>query len=241
MSNATPKHVAMIMDGNGRWALANHCRHRWDGHRYGVRAVDMTVKACLSKGIPTLTLFAFSQENNKRSVYEIKALLRLFNDTLDRELPRLQAQGIQLNVVGDVEALSPALARKAQQVMMKTSQGKRLRLNLLINYSGRWHIAETVKRLQQQAVSDNVTNPVFDIEVIEEAIKADLGSDPDLLIRTGGEYRISNCLLWQLAYTELYFESRLWPDYDLMCFEQALNAYAKRERRYGREHHARVG
>lgn len=241
MSNATPNHVAIIMDGNGRWALTNHCRYRWDGHRYGVKAVDLVVQACLSKGIPTLTLFAFSQENNQRSIYEIKALLRLFEETLDRELPRLQAQGIRLNVLGDVAGLSPSLAHKAKQVMIKTSQGKRLRLNLLINYSGRWHIADTVRSIHQQSLAGDQNEAVFSVERIHEVMTADLGSDPDLLVRTGGEQRISNCLLWQLAYTELYFESALWPDYDQLCFERALDAYAKRERRYGREHHASVG
>lgn len=230
-----PKHVAIIMDGNGRWAYDNHCKYRWDGHRYGINAVRDVIKAAVEKNIDTLTLFAFSKENHQRSQAEVTALIKLFKECLIRETDELAEHGVKLNFVGDLKGLSPDLVVLARDAEIKTQQCTKLRLNLAINYSGRWQILNAIKH-----IVSGCQKGIFDIEQLDEAtisavMDKDFGSEPDLMIRTGGEYRISNFILWQLAYSELYFDPKLWPDYNKYDFFEAMKHYVKRQRRFGLE------
>lgn len=229
-----PDHIAIIMDGNGRWSKQNHFKHRWDGHRYGINAVRDVIKGAVEKGINTLTLFAFSRENVKRSKFEIDALINLFKQCLKREVAELVENGVRLNFVGDVRGLSAELESLAAEAAHKTKDGTKLTLNIAINYSGRWHIMEAV-RAGLKANNDVSSPDMISEKVITEILAKDFGSEPDLMIRTGGEYRISNFLLWQLAYTELYFDEKLWPDYNKYDLFQAIHAFSKRQRRFGLE------
>lgn len=228
------------MDGNGRWSKDNRCRHRWDGHRYGVRSVRAVIEAAIEKNIDTLTLFAFSRENAGRSEKEKTALIELFKEVLSREVPQMIENGVQLRLVGDISGLSENLHTVGEAAVRATSSGKRLRLNIAVNYSGRWHIAQAMKALSKSICSDALaSDDDLDLQ-LHKILEKDFGTDPDLLIRTGGEYRISNFLLWQLAYTELYFDDKLWPDYDRQDFNAALQSYAQRNRRYGLEGHVGI-
>lgn len=221
-----PAHIAIIMDGNGRWA-ASRGLPRTEGHRAGARAVRAIVEECRRLGIACLTLYAFSSENWKRPRAEIAALFQLLLDFLTVETPGLAEQGIALDVFGDLEAL-PAPQRLAlKHSMAKTANGANMRLNLAINYGGRAEILRAAKNLSGMAPE----------EITEEVFSANLYSanqpDPDLLIRTSGELRLSNFLLWQCAYSELYFTKTLWPDFDASELHLALADYATRDRRFG--------
>lgn len=230
---AVPRHVAIIMDGNGRWATARHLP-RVAGHNRGVDAVRRTMEACGRRGVEYLTLFAFSSENWRRPADEVSTLMRLFMTALQKEVGKLHENGVRLRVAGDRSALEPELQRLIAQAEERTAGNARLNLTVCANYGGRWDMANAMRSLLAQDPS-LVERPS---DITEAALAPHLAlsfaPDPDLLIRTGGERRISNFLLWQLAYAELYFSDQLWPDFDAVALDAALAWYAQRERRFGR-------
>ncbi len=228
-----PRHVAIIMDGNGRWAERRH-RPRSMGHRAGQKAVRASVRACRERGIAVLTLFAFSSENWRRPQEEVGALMELFLHALDSEVEELHGNSVRLRFIGALEAFAPSLRERMLAAMRRTADNTALALNVAVNYGGRWDIAQAARTLALEAVRGDL-DPV-DIDehrLAAQLCLADL-PPPDLLIRTGGEHRISNFLLWQLAYAELYFTDTLWPDFDAHALDAALDAYSHRERRFGR-------
>ena len=228
-----PRHIAIVMDGNGRWAKQRH-RPRSFGHRAGQKAVRATIESCVKRGIDVLTLFAFSSENWQRPKAEVGALMELFLKALDREVDELHGYGVRIRFIGELSAFAPALHERMQRAMDKTQANGKLALNIALNYGGRWDIANAAKEvtlaiqrgeLSAEAIDERSIAPFFCL--------ADL-PPVDLFIRTGGERRISNFLLWQLAYSELHFSDVLWPDYNDACFARALDDFAQRERRYGK-------
>jgi len=232
-AGVVPRHVAIIMDGNGRWATRRFLP-RTVGHHKGVDAVRTTVEACVQRGVKYLTLFAFSSENWRRPEEEVSVLMTLFISALEREVGRLIRNGVKLKVIGDISAFSPVLQQAIHQAESRTADGDKLVLTVAANYGGRWDITQAMRRLL-------VTKPECAIrpELIDEAslepYLATVGMpEPDLFIRTGGEQRISNFLLWQLAYTELYFTEDFWPDFDAAALDRAIAAFGERERRFGR-------
>lgn len=230
---AIPSHVAIIMDGNGRWARARGLP-RYRGHMAGMAAVRDVVEGAVEAGVEVLTLYAFSQENWSRPRREVSALMRLLRHYLLREREALRAQGVEVRVLGEVDRL-PMGARAAVAAMEEATRGGRaLRLNLMISYSGRAELVRAFRRLAER-VRDGAlpVESVGEAEVAGELYTAGL-ADPDLLVRTSGEQRISNFLLWQLAYTELYLSPVLWPDFRREHLFGAIEAYQKRERRFGR-------
>ena len=227
-----PRHIAIVMDGNGRWAERRR-RPRSFGHREGQKAVRAAVEFCLRRGVEALTLFAFSSENWNRPQSEVGALMQLFLKALDREVDELHENGVRIAFVGDLSAFQPELRERMQGAMRKTGANAKLSLNIAVNYGGRWDIAEAARRvalevaagrLRAEDISEQSLAPFFCL--------ADL-APVDLFIRTGGEQRISNFLLWQVAYAELYFTEALWPDVDADVLAGALAEFARRERRYG--------
>jgi undecaprenyl diphosphate synthase len=227
-----PRHIAIVMDGNGRWAERRH-RPRVFGHREGQKAVRATVEFCRRHGVEALTLFAFSSENWKRPDEEVGALMQLFLKALDREVDELHANGVRIEFVGDLSAFSSELALRMRAAMVRTAGNNALRMNVAVNYGGRWDIAQAARAIAHAAVRGEL-----DADAIDEATFARyacLAEQPpvDLFIRTGGETRVSNFLLWQIAYAELYFTDALWPDVDATALDAALADYARRERRYG--------
>ncbi|MCP4701312.1 MAG: isoprenyl transferase [Gammaproteobacteria bacterium] len=228
-----PRHVAIIMDGNGRWAK-KRLLPRYAGHKSGVGSVRQIVESCGEKGIEALTLFAFSSENWRRPAKEVSVLMDLFLTTLNKEAAKLHKNNVRLQIIGARDAFSEKLQQCIQEGEALTQNNSGLILTIAANYGGRWDIVETVKSIAAQAKNGEL--PVQDItpELFNSQLcLADL-PPPDLFIRTGGEKRISNFLLWQLAYTELYFTDILWPDFDSNAFEDALASFAKRQRRFGR-------
>jgi undecaprenyl diphosphate synthase len=224
-----PRHVAVIMDGNGRWAKGRHLP-RIAGHKRGVEAVRTTVQACIDRGIPYLTLFAFSSENWRRPPEEVALLMQLFQGALSNEVGKLHRNGIRLRVVGDTRRFDPKIRQLIEKGERLTADNRRLTLTVAANYGGRWDILQALARLAREL-------PASD-ELREEDLSARLAMsyapEPDLFIRTGGEQRISNFLLWQLAYSELYFTETLWPDFDAKALDAAIESYRSRERRFGR-------
>jgi undecaprenyl diphosphate synthase len=220
-----PKHIAIVMDGNGRWAEKRFLP-RIAGHKKGVDALKKLVKACIKRQIFTLTVFAFSSENWARPVEEVSGLLDLLGKALLREVPQLQKQGVQLHFLGDQARLSASLQQGLRQAQDLTQANTRLKLNVCFNYGGRWDIVNAVNQLLSQGA-------VVSEDSISQALSTAYCGDPDLMVRTGGELRISNFLLWQAAYCELYFTETLWPDFDDAALDLALQSYADRERRYG--------
>ena len=229
MKQINPKHVAIVMDGNGRWA-AQRGLMRVEGHQRGVMVVKEVIKAAIQHHIPNLSLFAFSHENWNRPEDEINFLMTLFVQSLNQELPELIQQGIRLRFLGSSERLSAALTTDMQIACERTSCNARLNLNIALNYGGKWDIVQAVKA----ALIAGIEPKDLDEQVISAYLSTSVGDDPDLLIRTSGEQRISNFFLWQLAYTELYFTDVLWPDFDALAFEKALDFYRSRERRFGK-------
>jgi undecaprenyl diphosphate synthase len=227
-----PKHIAIIMDGNGRWAegrgLARHA-----GHKEGVRPVRMCIEECARRGVGALTVFAFSSENWQRPVVEVTSLMQLFLDAIDREVEELHKNKVRLRFIGDRHALSVKLQTRMAASEALTAANPGLRLQVAVSYGGRWDIVQAARRLAAEVASGALT-----LEGIDEnrfASELQLGdlADPDLFIRTGGDYRISNFLLWNLAYTELYVCDVLWPDFSVEHFEDAIGVFAGRERRFG--------
>ena len=228
-----PRHIAIVMDGNGRWAKARH-RPRSFGHNAGRKAVRETIESCLREGVQALTLFAFSSENWQRPQDEVGALMTLFVRALDKEVDELHGHGVRLRFIGDLGAFDEPLRQRMQAAMDHTARNDKLQVNIAVSYGGRWDI---VQASRQAAAA--VARGELRIEELDEARLGEwmsLAELPplDLFIRTGGECRISNFLLWQAAYAELYFTDTLWPDFDQACLRQAIENYARRERRYGR-------
>lgn len=232
VSGPGPQHVAIIMDGNGRWAQKKG-KIRTFGHRAGVESVRSAVRFARQTGIKSLTLFAFSSENWKRPEEEVSVLMDLFNLVLNSEVKRLNKNGVRLKVIGDVSGFADKLVTKIQKAEALTADNQDLVLNIAANYGGRWDIVDASRKLAQ-AVANGEMRP----EDICEATFNDTVStaglpELDLLIRTGGEHRVSNFLLWQCAYAELYFTDTLWPDFDENAFQLAVNDYTIRQRRFG--------
>ncbi len=232
-SNGLPRHVAIIMDGNGRWAKQRGLP-RIAGHRAGVEAVRTVVKACSVKGIEALTLFAFSSENWRRPGNEVRLLMELFASALKQEVQRLHANNVRMRVIGDRSAFPGALQAAIEHAETLTRDNSGLTLVIAANYGGRWDIAQAAKRLAEEVAAGKLSAADIDADRLQSQMCLQDLPEPDLFIRSGGEQRISNYLLWQLAYTELYFTDCLWPDFDLHEFEAALGSYAQRQRRFGR-------
>jgi undecaprenyl diphosphate synthase len=227
---AVPRHVAIIMDGNGRWAK-QRLLPRVAGHRKGVEAVRATVRACIGRGVEFLTLFAFSSENWRRPADEVSILMQLFLRALEQEVAKLHENGIRFKVVGDTARFEPKIRELIAAGEALTAGNQRLTLTIAANYGGRWDIAQAVQRLIA-AQPDAARG--FQPEALEPFLSMAYAPEPDLFIRTGGEQRISNFLLWQLAYSEFYFTDLLWPDFDAATLDEAIASYQRRERRYGR-------
>ncbi len=227
-----PRHVAIIMDGNGRWAVARGWP-RVTGHSRGVDAVRATLGACGERGIEYLTLFAFSSENWRRPPDEVSTLMRLFMVALQREVDKLVELGVRMRVVGETFAFDADLRRLIAQSEQRTAHNSRLHLTVCANYGGRWDIAQAAERAAKEQLASGARSVRIDEEAIAQRLALSFAPEPDLLIRTGGERRISNFLLWQLAYAELYFSDVLWPDFNAAELESALRWYAGRQRRFG--------
>jgi len=230
--NIVPNHVAIIMDGNGRWAeLRNEPRNK--GHRQGVKSVKHIVRACIKRDIKVLTLFAFSSENWKRPRTEVSLLMDLFLSALGAELRDLDKNGVRLRFIGDRNDIPANVQRAMENAETQTSDNQKLTLVIAVSYGGQWDIKHAVQQIAQHVKDGELALS----DITEEQITDNLSTvdipPPDLFIRTGGERRISNFLLWQLAYTELYFTDTLWPDFNDMAFDLALEDYTKRQRRYG--------
>jgi undecaprenyl diphosphate synthase len=222
-----PRHVAIIMDGNGRWAKRRHLP-RLAGHRRGVEAVRATVQACAERGVGFLTLFAFSSENWRRPAEEVALLMQLFIAALENEVQKLHRNGIRLKVVGDRTRFDPKIQRLIGEGEALTRENAGLVLTIAANYGGRWDVLQAVDRLLKDGKRE-----ITEAD-LTRSLSMSYAPEPDLFIRTGGEQRVSNFLLWQLAYTELYFTETLWPDFDAAALELAFDSYRQRERRFGR-------
>jgi undecaprenyl diphosphate synthase len=230
--NKLPKHVAIVMDGNGRWAQRK-CLPRVAGHEAGAESVKQIVKQCGEKGIQVLTLFAFSSENWRRPPEEVDHLMNLFLQTLRQETESLHKNNIQLKVIGDWDRFSPDLRAQIAQSQKLTADNTGLTLVIAANYSGRWDITHATRRIAQAVQLGHLQVEDIDSDLLGQYICLTNLPEPDLFIRTSGEQRISNFMLWQFAYTELYFTPVLWPDFNRAEFELALEFYASRERRFG--------
>ena len=227
-----PDHIAVIMDGNGRWA-GEKGNSRIFGHRNGVTAVRETVEAAAELGIKFLTLYAFSTENWSRPKKEVDALMALLVSTLHEETSTLLKNNISLAVIGDISRLSNKVADQLKKTIEKTSCNTGLKLILALNYSGRWEIVDAVNRINADFATGKLNSNVT-VEIFSDYLNTRNIPDPELLIRTSGEFRVSNFLLWQMAYTELYFTSTLWPDFRREDFYGAIVDFQKRERRFGK-------
>lgn len=225
-----PRHVAVIMDGNGRWAKKRFLP-RVAGHVKGVELVREMVRACLERGIQYLTLFAFSSENWRRPQEEVSLLMQLFVKALEQEVEKLDRNGVRLRVIGDLSRFDPHLQELIRQAEAKTAANTRLDLSIAANYGGRWDIMQATNRM---LAAQPDKRGGWDECDLEPHLSMSFAPEPDLFIRTGGEERISNFLLWQLAYTELYFTQTLWPDFDTVEFDKAIASFQQRERRFGR-------
>jgi undecaprenyl diphosphate synthase len=224
-----PRHVAIIMDGNGRWAK-RRLMPRVAGHRKGVEALRGVIRSCAERGVPYLTVFAFSSENWRRPQEEVTLLMELFLRALENEVARLHENGIRFRVIGDLSGFSERIQTLIRDAEAQTRNNTRLTFTVAANYGGRWDIVQAVKRLMAAGVAADEVN---EAALAQQLSMAEL-PEPDLFIRTGGEQRISNFLLWQLAYTELYFTDTLWPDFDAEALDRAIASYRTRERRFGR-------
>ena len=226
-----PRHVALIMDGNGRWAKQRRLP-RIAGHKRGVEAVRAAVKACAERGVEFLTLFAFSSENWRRPADEVALLMQLFRVALTSEVDKLHRNGVRLRVVGDLERFDARMRELIERGEALTAGNRRLTLTIAANYGGRWDILQALGRLLRER--PELAHAPIDEAHIAPYLAMSYAPEPDLFIRTGGEQRVSNFLLWQLAYTELYFTDTLWPDFDAAALDAAIASYARRERRFGR-------
>ena len=220
-----PHHIAIVMDGNGRWANKRFLP-RIAGHKQGVDSLSRCVRACVERGVQVLTVFAFSSENWNRPAEEVSGLMELMALSLGKEVPSLNENGVRLYFVGERRQLSARVQAGLAQAEQVTSANKRLILNVCFNYGGRWDVAQAAQKLASRG------EPITE-QSLDRAMALSHVQDPDLLIRTGGEFRISNFLLWQAAYSELYFSDRLWPDFDEAALDEAISVFRTRERRFG--------
>jgi undecaprenyl diphosphate synthase len=227
-----PQHIAIIMDGNGRWA-ESHTMGRILGHRKGAESVRIITKTCRRIGVPCLTLYAFSVENWHRPVSEVRALMSLLMQYLEDEAKEMMEQGIRLTAIGDLHSLEAPVLRKLRETMEKTAGNQGMILNLALSYGGRDEIATAVQRMVGDAMAGKIAPADITKELCAKYLYTSGIPDPDLLIRTGGEYRISNFLLWQMAYTEFYFTDIFWPDFREADLLTAIAEYQRRERRFG--------
>ncbi len=232
VSAAMPRHVAVIMDGNGRWAKQRGLP-RVAGHRKGVEMVRELISSCADHGISYLTLFAFSSENWRRPEIEVKLLIELFMTALEKEVNNLHSNNIRFRVIGDVQPFGKKILAKVRQAETLTQNNTALVLTVAANYGGHWDIARACAEVAKRVESGELDPAAITPESLEPFLSLYGTPEPDLFIRTGGEQRISNFLLWQLAYTELYFTPVLWPDFDRAQFDAALLSYAGRQRRFG--------
>ncbi|MFY2599177.1 polyprenyl diphosphate synthase [Achromobacter xylosoxidans] len=228
-----PEHVAIIMDGNGRWAT-RRLLPRTAGHAKGVQAVRRVVEACGRVGVRYLTLFAFSSENWRRPAEEVSLLMRLFVQALEREVGKLEEQGVRLHVIGDLSAFEPRLQELIFAAQARTAHNDRLHLTVAANYGGRWDILQATRAMLAAEPALATQPELVDEERLARHLSMSWAPEPDLFIRTGGEQRISNFLIWQMAYAEFYFTDRYWPDFGADELREAFDWYRTRERRFGR-------
>ncbi len=227
-----PQHVAIIMDGNGRWAKARG-KPRIFGHRQGAKTVRRITEICAELGIPYLTLYAFSTENWRRPREEVQTLMRLLIEAIQEEIDELDQNDIRLNAIGDIDGLPPATRQALIEGMRRTRDNSRLCLTLALNYSGRWDIVQAAKAIAKKVGDGLVAPNAIDEAYFSKHLSTADMPDPEILIRTSGEYRVSNFLLWQIAYAELFFVPVYWPEFDKSHFIQVLRDFQKRERRFG--------
>jgi len=231
-ASGVPRHVAVIMDGNGRWAT-RRALPRHLGHRAGVKAVRATVEGCARRGVEALTLFAFSSENWQRPAEEVTRLLELFVEAMDGEVEELGSHGIRLHFIGDFTQLKPEVYTRLRAGEQRTAGNARMVLHVALSYGGRWDIVQAARQLAARAARGEILPGSIDESMFAGALALGGAPDPDLFIRTGGEQRVSNFVLWNLAYTELYFCDTLWPDFGDADLEKAFRHFASRERRFG--------
>jgi undecaprenyl diphosphate synthase len=231
-ASGLPRHVAVIMDGNGRWAQ-RRALPRHFGHRAGAKAVRATVEGCARRGIEALTVFAFSSENWQRPADEVERLMELFVESIDKEVDELDRNEIRIRFIGDLGRLREGLAAKIAAAEARTADNRRMTLYVAVSYGGRWDIVEAARRVARQVMRGTLSVEAIDEPTLGKELQLAEAPEPDLFIRTGGEQRISNFLLWDLAYTELYFCDTLWPDFDDAALEAALRHFTGRQRRYG--------
>lgn len=228
-----PQHIAIIMDGNGRWAKAQG-KHRIFGHRNGVRAVREVAEGCAELGVKYLTLYAFSTENWNRPQQEVSALMELLFLTIGREIKTLQKNGIRLNAIGHIHTLPEANRRALQEVIEATKQNTRMTLTLALSYGSKEELTEAARKLAEDYKSGKITLEEINVDTISSHLYTKEMPDPELMIRTSGEHRISNFLLWQAAYTELYFTEKFWPEFNRNDLFEAIYNFQNRERRFGK-------
>lgn len=227
-----PRHIAIIMDGNGRWA-GRRSAPRTEGHKAGVRATRNIIEACARRGLEALTLFAFSSENWRRPESEVSVLLELFLRTLRAEIQRLSENDIRLRFIGDRSGFSDALRAEMERAEQRTAANTGMQLAVAANYGGRWDITHAARQLALDVAASRIEPSAIDDTTLAARLSLAEVPEPDLFIRTGGEHRISNYLLWQLAYTELWFTDTLWPDFDAAALDAAIADFRGRQRRYG--------
>jgi undecaprenyl diphosphate synthase len=232
-TSAIPKHVAIIMDGNGRWAKKRYLP-RVAGHRKGVEALREVIKTCIARGVGYLTVFAFSTENWRRPADEVNFLMQLFLAALEQEVAKLHENNIRFKVIGDLSPFNQKIVELIRRGEELTANNQRLTLTIAANYGGRWDILRATNLALEQARARGDHAPVLDEVAITPHLSMAYAPEPDLFIRTGGEERVSNFLLWQLAYSELHFTDTLWPDFDAAQLDKAILSYQSRERRFGR-------
>lgn len=228
-----PQHIAIIMDGNGRWAKRRK-QPRFMGHRSGVKAVENIVKHCAKLKISTLSLFAFSSENWKRPSKEVSLLMELFALSLKQQAKRLHKNNIRLCIIGDISKFSESLQKQISQAERLTADNTGLTINIAANYGGRWDVVQSVQQLAEKVKAGELAPEDITEEHISKGLTTASLTEPDLFIRTGGEQRVSNFLLWQMAYTEFYFTDTLWPDFIDVELDKAINSFCQRERRFGK-------
>ncbi len=230
----TPKHIAIIMDGNGRWAKQKFARNRIFGHHNGVKAVRKTTEACRQIGVQYLTLYAFSTENWNRPSTEVNALMALLVQALEKEINDLEKNGIQLKAIGNLGDLPKATREKLEEGIYRTRNNKKLVLTLALSYSSRWELSNAIRQIAEDSKAGIIEPAAINDELISSYLETRDLPDPELLIRTSGEQRISNYMLWQIAYSELYFTKTLWPDFNEEQLYKAVWDYQQRERRFGK-------
>lgn len=229
----TPKHIAIIMDGNGRWAKQRF-QPRFMGHRAGVKTVENIVKHCAQRGVEVLSLFAFSSENWRRPGKEVSLLMELFSHALNNQVKKLHDNNIKLQIIGDTGRFSDSLQQQITKAQELTRNNTGLTLNIAANYGGRWDITQSVRELAKQVASGELEADAISEDMINTHLSTASLPEPDLFIRTGGEQRVSNFLLWQMAYTEFYFTDVLWPEFSSDELDKAIDSFTHRERRFGR-------